>query len=276
MKPRYLYYAVGEGLVRTLPRSVSIFLSRALAWAYHRFFFAKDRAALRGNLEAAGGEASELIANFARYFLDLFYSRRLSKKFIQNHVEIRGLPFLERALAGKKGVILASAHVGNWELGGMVLAKLGFPVTGVALRHGDPKIEKLFQRRRQKNGLDVIYLGNSLRKCYNVLKENKILVLNADRAFTGRTVPVLFLGREVNFPAGIARFRRATGAEILPCFFVMKDSARYFLDIEPPLAALDERGTVQSFATRLEQRIKQCPTQWFVFRPYWETPNLPA
>ena len=148
--------------------------------------------------------------NFSRYLVDFFYSRNLSKSFIEQRVKIEGLEKLDREGSKGRGVILVSGHIGHWEMGGMTLARLGYPVHCIAATHRDLRINRLFLENRQCHGLETIALGCSLKQAYRVLKDNKILGLNADRLFGGEGAPAQFLGRQVLFPKGAARIALAS------------------------------------------------------------------
>ena len=284
MKGTYIYYALGEGLSRALPKRAMLDLIQGCTRIYLGTSPQDLRTVtdnLREVLPSVRDEkelkrlAGQLILNFSAYLVDFVYTSQLTKAFIEKNIEIKGLENLDRALARGKGVVLASAHLGNWEMGGMALAKLGYPVYGVALKHKDERINQIFERRRSEHGLHIISFNGSLRSCYRVLKENGILGLVSDRLFGDRGVPVRFLNKTVNFPAGISRFSAVTGASVVPAFFVRKDFDRYALEIEPALEFSDEKSFVQSFASLLEKKIRQYPTQWFVFQPYWEAPVWP-
>ena len=106
-------------------------------------------------------------------------------------------------------------------------------------------------------------------------KKNGVLGLVSDRLFGDRGVPVQFLKRPVHFPSGIFRFSEATGAPVVPAFFVRKGFDQYALEVEKALEPSDERSFVQNFASLLEKKIRQYPAQWFIFQPYWEAPAWP-
>lgn len=284
MRGNYFHYALGERLAAVLPKRVLLSFTQGLAKVYASAF-SPDLGALTENMrQALPPSASEreiktasqqVIHNFASYLVDFFYTHELSDTFIKKNVEIRGVEKLDTALQTKKGAIIASAHIGNWEMGGMTIAKMGYPVHGIALKHKVPEIDSLFQKRRDHSGLKIIFLGHSLKSCFRVLKENQIVALNADRLFGEAGVSVNFMNRKVSFPRGIWRLSQASGAQVLPCFFVMRGFNRYLLEIQPPLEPSSEEGMIQQFASRLEEQIRQYPTQWFIFQRFWESPEWP-
>ncbi|MBI3252883.1 MAG: lysophospholipid acyltransferase family protein [Candidatus Omnitrophica bacterium] len=279
---RFYFYAVARALSRVLPKPAAAALAKGAAALYGNFF-SKDLPAIQSNLRAvlpAGSdtqkESRALIASFFLYFVDLFYGRSLSAEWIEKKVRITGRPYLDEALARKKGVILVSGHVGNWELGGMVLAALGYRLHGIAIEHADKRIERIFRDRRARHGLGVIPHHSPARRYFEVLNKNEILALNADRLFRGEGVPADFLGRRVFFPGGFPRIAASSGAPVVPVFFVSTPDGGYELDIQEPIPLSTTEEMVQNFASRLEKKIKQRPRQWFIFEPFWEPPRWPV
>ncbi len=279
-----MYYALGEAITRALPREAAWAMAKYLSRIYAGII-SQDLGAIRSNLRQAlpksvdenelKNVAKRVIENYAYYLVDLFYTEKLSKDFIEAHVEIQGLAYLDDALLKNHGVILASAHLGHWEMGGMTLSKIGYPIHAIAIKHQDPRIEEIFQRRRRHNGLRIIHLGISIRECYKVLRENEILAINADRLFSEDGIPVKFMNKMTYFPEGISRFSLFTGAAVIPTFFIMKHRGRYLLDIQPPLEESGPESLTQAFAARLEEEIKRYPDQWFIFQAFWKPPQWP-
>jgi len=281
----FFCYQLADALSGFLPKEALSAAARIFSRIYTAIFIKEfESAAL--NLQAAfggtlsqkalRGKIAEMVSNFSVSFVELFYSKRLTEDSIRKSVETASLAILDDTLKKKRGVILASAHLGHWELGGMVLARLGYPLYGMALKHTDPKIETVFGRLRKRGGVNVVLLGQTPRECYRVLRENKILGIVADRLFgSGKGIEVEFMGRRVHFPDGIARLSLSTGAPVVPVFFIKTANERYKMELENPIEADNEAGIVQRFAAILEEKIKKYPTQWFIFQPFWEKPRWP-
>ncbi len=285
MKNVFFYYALGKVLTGVLPKSWAFRLADLIAGIYAQAS-SKDLGAVMANLREVlpketsqkelKTQAKKLIVNFSHYLVDLFYSHELSEAFIEEHIEILGLEHLDRELQKEKGVILASAHLGHWEMGGMTLARLGYPIHGIALKHKDERIDRLFQKRRELHGLKIIPVGGALKTCYKILAAGEILALNADRLFSSAGIAVRFMNRDVYFPKGISRLGLATGASVLPTFFVSRGYNQYVLEIQAPLVSTFAESMTRAFAMRVEEKIKQVPCQWFIFQPFWEAPEWPV
>ncbi len=97
----------------------------------------------------------EVFRNLARYLYE-FFSIHQGHRVL---VTLQRVEHLQRAVAAKKGVIILSAHLGNWELGGILLHRLGFPISAVALTHLNPHVDARFTSQRRRCGVDTIPLG---------------------------------------------------------------------------------------------------------------------
>jgi KDO2-lipid IV(A) lauroyltransferase len=285
LRGSYFHYALAQQIARALPKENAWRLSLFLSSIYAKTL-SRDIRAVKENLRVVyppltpdkelEKRALELIQNFSSYLVDLFYAKDINTSFIKSHVETVGLHHLDTALRKSKGVILASAHLGNWELGGMALSNLGYPIVGLAATHSDPRISRIFENARRGAGLETIPLEGSMRNCVRVLKEKKILGLISDRLYRGQGMEIQFFGKTVLFPAGLAKLHFMTGAPIVPGFMLTKGFNRYEFHIEAPLEGATELEIVKSYAAFLEKKIKTWPTQWFIFQPFWEKPEWPS
>ena len=281
MNANRFFYSIAETLSRALPRRACYALADACAHLYHALLF-RDRALVEFNLARALGDSDEvrpavkrLVRAYARYLVDLFYSDRLSEAFIRDKVRFKGLENLRAALERGRGAILISGHVGHWELAGMILAKLGFLMHIIALKHRHPRVEAVFQARRRKSGVGVILTGSSLKECYRVLGRGEVLGLNVDRLYGGTGERVRFFGTDTLFPSGVNRLAAACGSPVLPMFFFMRDNGAFEFEILPPLDTTSGGRPLQDFAKLLERRIRQRPEQWFVFQRFTDKPLWP-
>ncbi len=280
---RYLSYAAGEALSKVLPKPTAFRFARRAASVYA--VFSRDLPAVRHNLSAALPDVShadltrlsrELLDNYSAYLVELFYADRLDRAAVERSFEMLGREHLDRALAAGKGLILVSAHVGNWELGAIALARLGYPMHVIALTHTNPKIDRFFTHLRRRHGLETLPVGCFMRKAYEVPRRNRILAMNADRYFGGEAVASSFLGRGVRFSSGFARAALSAGAPVIPAF-CLPAGGKHRLEIGPPLESGDsEEALVDAYARRAEAVIRRHPTQWFVFQRFDRVQLWPA
>src|SRR5512143_1876457 len=157
----WLSYQLADLLVRLLPRRAADRLGIALA----RLAFAA-RLPARGHLERnlarllgrRDGPGLEALArssfdHFALTFTDFLRLGHGDPARLAGAIEVHGAEHLEAARASGRGVILVSAHLGNWELGAAWLAAQGPRVNLVARPHPSPWVERFYARRRDAWGV---------------------------------------------------------------------------------------------------------------------------
>ena len=275
-------YRAGRGLVLCLPRTASYRCVTGLA-DLHYAFSTKDRQAVGRNLAEILGHghpgipaaSREVFRNFAKYLVDFFRLERFDAAFLAQYVTVQGREYLDEALRGGRGVILLSAHLGNYELGAAVMTTLGYPVSAIVLTHQDPDIDAFFTHQRRAERVTAIPVGMALRQGFICLRRNELLAVVGDRDFSQNGLEVTLLGRPTRVPKGPAMFSVRTGAPILPAFCIREPRDRFRMILERPILPrtdADElteiRRLTQAGTAVLEQYIRQYPTQWYLFQDF--------
>ncbi len=145
---------------------------------------------------------------------------------------------VEGRLAGK-GVLLLTAHLGNWEIGGLMLAQVKQPIHVVLVPDIFPGVERERRRLHERAGVTEIRVDRSFGPTLAVLRalsKNGIVAMQGDRDFDNTGVAVPFFGREAYFPRGPLRVAMASEATVLPAFIVRVPDGRYRAIVEEPLA----------------------------------------
>ena len=216
--------------------------------------------------------AKKVFVNFGKYLVEFFRFTLISKKDLDKTFKIRGIENIDNALKKGKGAIVLTAHIGNWELGGVFMGLSGYSISGVALPHRNRWINAFFNRQRERIGLNVIpSSGAALRKVYEALQSNKIIALAGDRDFskTGKSLP--FLGATKNIPRGPAVLAMRTGATIVPGFVLRQEDDTQILEfLEPLPSSTSEDEILQACCRIIEEKIRHYPTQWLMFREFWK------
>lgn len=280
----YLLYRLGQFLACSLPYSVTCGLANIITDIKY-FVSVRDRYIVKNNLNAILGRdcknidqmVRETFRNFGRYLVDFFRLSKADRCYIEKILEIEGLSHIEEALKKGKGVIAISAHLGNWELGGIAMALLGYPMSAVVLDHKNKMVNRLFIESRTRAGGEVIPLRFAARQSINSLVANRMLAILGDRDFTNNGIRMNFLGKETIIPKGPAVFALKTGAELICVFVVQKPSGGYLMTFEPPITKgelsgdfdKDVRSLTERFVKIMESYIRRYPTQWLMFRQFW-------
>jgi KDO2-lipid IV(A) lauroyltransferase len=253
-------YRVAEWLERRLPRAWAVRLAVWLARAAY-LAHVPARSALERNLALAmpepgeaGAAARRAFEQFARAFVEFLGLERMSRGVLAEVVELRGLEHLESAVASRRGVILLSAHFGNWEWGAAALAARGVRLHVAARRHGSRTVEAMFERRRRAFGLARLPGQPLWPGAARLLRDQGWLAVMADRSTPGSRHPVCVWA---------AALARRTGAALLPAVTVRTSDGRYALIVEPEITPeACTRGAFQDF---LRRQLERHPGQWCAF-----------
>ena len=182
-----------------------------------------------------------------------------------------------------KGAILLTAHVGNFEIGGMFLAKLGIKVAVVYVPDPSPVIEQHRADARRMLGVEGIPVDRSpfgFLPVLRALERNMYVAIQGDRDVSGTGHRMPFFGRTASFPIGPFRIAQASGAPVFPVFVLQDEDGRYRTLVEEPIRVPPARGEAQhaavlaglgAFVARMEAMIRAYPTQWYRFAPFWES-----
>jgi KDO2-lipid IV(A) lauroyltransferase len=280
----YILYRLGQFIALTLPLKIGYRLA-VFCSDVHYIFADKDRQAVKENLKTIFPKASEreihriritMFRNFAKYLVDFFRFSKIDIAYIKKNIKIENQHYFQEAISRGKGGIALSAHLGNWELGGAVVALLGYSLWVVALPHKHKRVDNFFNAQRESKGLKVIPLGKAVKSCLNVLKENKFVGLVGDRDFAANGVLIDFFGRPVLFPRGPAAFSLKTGATIVPVFLVRNEDDSFTVKIEKPVQFIasgdrekDIMDLIMQYKVIIENYIRKYPEQWYMFRRFW-------
>ncbi|MDD5355811.1 MAG: lysophospholipid acyltransferase family protein [Candidatus Omnitrophica bacterium] len=276
----YLLYKFGEFLACIFPwgfaYKVGIFLAN-LQFLISR----KDREAVINNLrvilpnekeDVITEKAREVFVNFGLYLVEFFRFSKIDRAYVNKNFIISGKENIDSALKKGKGLIVLAAHIGNWELGGMALSLLGYPLMVIALDHKDPRINNFFKMRRQSKGIEVVSLGSSIKQCYRGLSNNKVVALLGDREFGKSGYSLDFLGKKKIIPRGAAVLALRTGAPLVPVFVTRQDLNQIKIECLPALDIPDkssELDVIKKYAKIIEEYIYKYPSQWLMFREFW-------
>jgi lauroyl/myristoyl acyltransferase len=214
--------------------------------------------------------------NFGKFFGEFFGFERFAGPFIDEHVDVIGEEHLRKALAGGKGAILNATHLSNWELGAATFARMGYPITGIAMPHPDPVLNAYVDRQRRSRGYEIIATEGSYRKSIAALQRNEVVCIMGDRDVGIGSVEVEFFGRPTLLPQGPARIAIASGAPMIPGFVIRRADESFAVRLEPPLSVPTSgsrrqkaHAMTQAFANILEPYVRLFPTQWGVFYKCW-------
>jgi KDO2-lipid IV(A) lauroyltransferase len=241
------------------------------------------RRAVRSNLRVVTGrsDVENLVFSTFRLFgqnwCDVMLMMRLKGARLQALIGRHGSRDpLDTALAAGTGAILVSAHLGNWELGGVGLADLGYMVNVLTFREPDEKVNGQREAARQEHGIRFIYVDRhdtsplAIIEAVNALRRNEIVALLGERDGSSHTIPLNFFGKETDMPVGPAYLALASGAPVIPVFVPLEngtyttimDEAIYFTAGHGQRTEVIRTG-MERLVSAIERAIRLYPDQWY-------------
>jgi lauroyl/myristoyl acyltransferase len=171
------------------------------------------------------------------------------------------------------GLISLTAHVGNWELAGRLLAARTARATHVVVAEEEALRLEPWVRR---NGDGIRFVTRSRPtislELVAALRRGEVVAVQGDRALGTRgDVLVPFFGRPAPFPLGPFILARAVGKPLVPAFCLLDADHRYAVKVALPLVVSRgcEADAVRAWVSVLEEVVREHPTQWFNFFDVW-------
>ena len=230
-----------------------------------------------GRERARIGRAS--FANLGRAVLETARAERLD---IVRAVEMgREEEELVRAAhAEGKGVVVATAHIGAWELFARRMAATGIPCGTVAKEAQDPRLTALLERSRASGGLRVFWRGAPLsaREILRFLRDERGvfgILIDQDTRVAGHFVP--FFGRSAFTPRAAGDLAAHLGAPLLfACAHRVARGVHRMVvrRIDVPRTGNRDRDSLALTAAAtaiIEEEIRKRPEQWVWMHARWRT-----
>ena len=221
---------------------------------------------------------------YARYWYDSFRVRVATPDEVNARTRTVDVHNIDDGLERGKGVVCVLPHMGNWDVGGHWLALHGYRIASVAEELRPPRLSELFLRHREELGMRIVPLaknGNVGAQLKQLLADNWVVALVADRDLSGRGVEVEMFGGPWRVPAGPAVLSLAAGAPLLVCPVYTLDDG-WEIRIGSPIEIertgairQDVRALSQSIATEFERAIAAKPADWHMFQPGWNGARTP-
>lgn len=214
---------------------------------------------------------------FGKMFMEMLLIPKLNKENITSYVTICGKENLIEALSHERGVILATAHFGNWEIAGAALAISGIPLVAVVQKQTNSFGDQILNKYRTCPGIDVTYKTN-VRKVLRLLKQGKAVSIFMDQDAHRDGIFVDFLGRPSSTAKGAAVLSRMNNAPIVPIMISETEAEIPIISLYKPISPLktadrekDIIQITQQLTSIIEQQIRKCPSEWFWLHNRWKT-----
>ncbi|MBU8870756.1 MAG: lysophospholipid acyltransferase family protein [Gemmatimonadales bacterium] len=183
---------------------------------------------------------------------------------------------VDQALAFGRGAIVATGHIGNFELGGALIASR-YPLLDVVKNQRNTEFNTYLERLRNERGIQTVSMQQPGRAVLNHLRSGGLVSLLVDQDAGAAGIGTDFLGRPASTWPGAARFSIRTGCPVIPMAILREGPGRHVLRISEPLepsGLTDRPEDIISYTARIsvavEEFIWQNPEQWFWVHRRWK------
>lgn len=257
--------------------------------------------ALREHPDRLSAAARGVFQSSALNYLDFFRGAHISDAELRAGWTIENQDEFDALMAEGRGLIILTAHFGNFEFGGSRLGVLGHKLIAPAEHMQPEAVFQLFCRLRQHHNLRLVPADSrdALRELLEALKRGEIVIFAADRYVIGAATQVPLFGELAKVPTGPFTLALRSGAPVMGVFSWRTSPSHYHgvftrlpfeaLRRDAAQARAGEGGAATAttatrvrseevvqraqrvFLDEMERRIAQHPDQWVsALAPVWE------
>ncbi len=193
--------------------------------------------------------------------------------------EFDGIENLRNLLAEKKGGVLISAHIGNFEIAEYFFADIDFDCQ-INLVTTDQEVtvikEYLESVSVKQSSIKFIYVKEDMSHIFEIneaLSKNELICFTGDRYFEGsKFLEGNLLGKTAKFPAGPFLIASRLGVPVVYVYVMKENNLRYHLyaRLAEHVKKRDAQGLLNSYTRNLESMIRKYPLQWFNYFDFWD------
>jgi Kdo2-lipid IVA lauroyltransferase/acyltransferase len=274
------------GFLSALPLSWALAIGRGLGWVYGNVIRYHRKEALDALQRAFPGQPvselkgirSRMYRNLGMNLVELCRLPRATDTYLSGHIGWVNEEHVRNALAGGKGLIALTGHIGNWDLLCTVTPRRGYPLTIITKDIKNAAVNEFWMNLRHRYGLKYVPAHNSYRECLKTLKRNESVGFILDQNMTrDEGIFVDFFGRSACTSPGLAFMSAQSGAPVVPVWIVRCEGGRHEVHFLPPIEPPPDRKPetvreyTQKYTAVLEQIIRQQPDQWIWIHRRWRT-----
>jgi KDO2-lipid IV(A) lauroyltransferase len=272
--------------IGTLPYRWGLGIGAWLGYLSYRLFLSRRDVTLK-NLRDAYPEKSEgdirdiamaVFRNMGKLFYEICWFTCMDDDELLGRVNISGMEHIQAAYKRGRGVLVLTAHFGNWELMPVIGAHLKYPCSYVYRPLNAPVLEKFLARTRTRFGGKKIPKKRSFRKILKFLGQKGLVFLLMDQNVQRKeSVFVPFFNQTAATNKGLALLALKTGAPVVPIFLIREESGFKGLILpEVPLIDTGEKekdieANTLAYNRVIESVVRRHPDQWFWVHRRWKT-----
>ena len=213
---------------------------------------------------------------FGKTLIDKFaISTGLKEKFT---FEFDGEHNIHEISQEKKGGILISAHVGNFEMAQYFFSRTSqhSEIYLVTTDNEHNVIKDYLESISLESNMKFILIKDDMSHIFeinNALRNNDLICFTGDRYFDGsKTLKGKLLGKETNFPAGAFLLASRLKVPVIFLYIMKEPKLHYHFYAEKAVFKnRDAEDLLKQYTQSIEQKLKKYPYQWFNYFDFWKT-----
>jgi KDO2-lipid IV(A) lauroyltransferase len=216
--------------------------------------------------------------NFGRNAVEFARFPRFNKDNINRYVTWENIRYFEEARERGHGILLVTAHFGNWDLIALSSGMNGFPVNLITKHMRSKAITDFWMKWRARGGINPIFKKEAVREIVQLLRHNKLVafVLDQDTKPKEGGIFVDFFGHAASTLSAPALLSQKRGTPVVPVFLVRESRYTHRAVVEPPIefedvGSHDEnlRHNTRRYLEVLERYVRKYPEQWLWVHRRW-------
>jgi KDO2-lipid IV(A) lauroyltransferase len=212
--------------------------------------------------------------SLARVLISFARFPSITRETVDRWIRYEGLENFKAAQTRGRGVLVATAHFGNWELSAFAHALMTAPMHIVVRPLDNPRIDVMVEERRALSGNHVIEKKDAARDILRALKAGEAVGILIDQNVVAEEgVFIDFFGEKACAGSAFVKLAHHTGAAVVPGYAIWSDEeGKYILRFDPELGMTgDVLGDTQRVHAHLESVIRRNPDQYLWIHRRWKT-----
>ncbi|MDL1967142.1 MAG: lysophospholipid acyltransferase family protein [Deltaproteobacteria bacterium] len=219
-----------------------------------------------------------IFQNMGITILEICQTAFFSKEDILSKVRIKGKENLLNTTKSPKGVIMISAHIGNWEMSHLFVSIYIQKSLLVVVQNQPDIIERIIHKLRTSTGNTIISKKGAMTKLVRTLRKGKMVGLLIDQGTSRREgVDVTFFGRNTYATHAASLLAARYNCPVLPVYCIRESDSKLTVVVEPPLklhktdnVRSDLQTNTQIMTDSVEKMVSLYPEQWLWSHKRWK------
>jgi KDO2-lipid IV(A) lauroyltransferase len=233
------------------------------------------------SIESRNKIVDGVFESIGRMLLAISRFPRLNASNVREWIEYEGLANYLEAKKGGRGILVATAHLGNWELSAFAHALMTEPMHVMVRPLDNERIDGLVETRRRMSGNSLIEKRDAARLVIKALRANSAVGILIDQNTSpAEGVWIDFFGKRACASSAFVKLAHHSGAAVVPGFALWDEKlGRYVLRFYPQVEMTgDAQADTQTIHRIFEQIIREHPEQWLWIHRRWKTrpPDEPS